>query len=63
MVSDFLARVNKYVTSDIKGPSLRLPTWDEVEHEDEYNARCAEQEGFLHFDCKNVVFDGGRSKF
>jgi uncharacterized protein (TIGR04141 family) len=63
VVANFLSRVNDYITSEIKEPEEDLPDWDQVEHEDQYNARCGALAGFLHFDCRNVVFGGGRSRF
>jgi uncharacterized protein (TIGR04141 family) len=63
VVSDFLDRVNQYVTTRIKAPALALPAWDQIESEGEYNTRCGNLDNFLHFDSKNVAFGGGHSKF
>jgi uncharacterized protein (TIGR04141 family) len=62
VVPDFLARTNRYV-SKIEQPPIQLPSWDEVESEGVYNKRCAKSPGFLHFDCANVIFGGGPSRF
>lgn len=62
VVPDFLARVNQYV-SKIEEPTVRLPAWNQVETEGEYNKRCAKGPGFLHFDSANVIFGGGQSRF
>ena len=63
VVSDFLDRVNQYVTTKIKAPALALPAWDQIESEGEYNTRCGNLDNFLHFDSRNVAFGGGHSKF
>ncbi len=61
--ADFLERINKYVTSQIKEPPVTLPKWNKQEDESAYNIRCGNLASFLHFDCKNVMFGGGQSKF
>ena len=63
VVADFLSRVNDYLNSQVKTPKLALPKWDQVEDEDEYNVRCGKLPNVLHFDCKDVMFGGGRSRF
>ena len=62
VVDSFLKRVN-HAASHIAAPALSLPAWNHVESEGEYNTRCAQVSGFLHFDVKNVMFGGGQSKF
>lgn len=62
VVDLFLKRIN-HAANNIAAPALTLPTWNQVESEGEYNNRCAQSSGFLHFDAKNVMFGGGQSKF
>jgi uncharacterized protein (TIGR04141 family) len=62
VVSDFLVRVNQYITK-IQKPSAALPEWDQVENESQYNIRCAKAPAFLHFDSADVIFGGGQSRF
>jgi uncharacterized protein (TIGR04141 family) len=65
VVPDFVAHINKYIAG-IKGPTVALPPWNQgnqIEREPEYNRRCGEAPGFLHFDSANVLFGGGQSKF
>jgi uncharacterized protein (TIGR04141 family) len=62
VVPDFLARVNDYVDDIAKQP-IALPTWDKAENEGEYNTRCGNLPGFLHFDTADVLFGGGPSRF
>jgi len=62
VVSDFIKRVNQSI-ANIGEPPLSLPEWDHAESEAAYNKRCAKPAGFLHFDCANVIFGGGQSKF
>lgn len=62
VVSDFLARVNQSIAK-IDKPTVPLPAWNQVESEGEYNTRCANVPGFLHFDCADVIFGGGQSRF
>ena len=61
--ADFLSLVNGYVTKEIKAPPVTLPRWDKEEDEDKYNTRCGKMASFLHFDCKNVMFGRGQSRF
>jgi uncharacterized protein (TIGR04141 family) len=64
VVPDFLSRVTVYIASYIKpAPKLVLPKWNEIQDEGEYNTRCGDLPSFLHFDCKDVMFGGGRSRF
>jgi uncharacterized protein (TIGR04141 family) len=63
VVSDFVGRVNTYITTQIGAPDFRLPRWDQAEDEAGYNRRCGALQGFLHFDTRNVQFGGGYSRF
>lgn len=58
---DFLNKVNK-TASKIPGPKTRLPGWNGVESEGQFNLRCGQLSGFLSFDAKNIMFGGGQSK-
>jgi uncharacterized protein (TIGR04141 family) len=40
-----------------------LPAWDGKLTEGQYNLRCGQRAGFLHFDAKNILYGGGQSKF
>jgi len=62
VVDSFLKRIN-HAASHISATALALPDWNQIESEGEYNTRCAQAAGFLHFDAKNVMFGGGQSKF
>lgn len=62
VVPDFIGRVNKYI-SKVAGPTVPPPAWNQVESEPEYNERCGEAPGFLHFDSADVLFGGAQSKF
>ena len=62
VVPDFLIRVNDYV-DDIDRPPIALPAWNGAENEGEYNTRCGNVPGFLHFDTADVLFGGGPSRF
>lgn len=62
VVPEFLTRVNGYV-NDIDKPPIALPAWNGAEHEGEYNTRCGDLPGFLHFDTADVLFGGGSSRF
>jgi uncharacterized protein (TIGR04141 family) len=61
--ADFLSLVNEYVTKQIKAPSVALPDWNGEEDEGDYNTRCGKMPPFLHFDCKNIMYGGGQSRF
>lgn len=43
-------------------PSIRLVSWNSIEHEGAYNLRNV-RGNMIHFDAKNVHFGGGQSKF
>lgn len=60
--SEFVSRVNKAVAS-IGSKAIKLPSWNQVESEGEYNERCCENSSLLHFDSKNTHFGGGLSRF
>ena len=62
VIPDFIGRVNRYI-SKVAGPKAPPPAWNQVETEPEYNERCGEISGFLHFDSANVLFGGAQSKF
>lgn len=62
VIPDFVGRVNKYI-SKIALPTVQLPAWNQVENEPEYNKRCGDIPGFLHFDSADVLFGGNQSKF
>src|SRR5581483_11038348 len=62
VVTEFLHRIND-AAGKIASPTIGLPAWDKKESEGEYNARCAKDNAFLHFDVRNVLFGGGQSKF
>jgi uncharacterized protein (TIGR04141 family) len=62
VLSDFVDQVNRYVHG-IEKPTVQLPSWNEVESEAEFNARCGNASGFLHFDSADVIFGGGPSRF
>jgi uncharacterized protein (TIGR04141 family) len=62
VIPDFIGRVNRYI-SKVAGPNVPPPAWNQVETEPEYNERCGEISGFLHFDSANVLFGGAQSKF
>ena len=59
---DFWERVNRQVT-EIAAPSVTLPRWNQVHHEDEYNRQCCTDPNLLHFDCKKIWYGGGKSQF
>jgi len=62
VVADFVGRINRTI-SNIPAPSLALPTWNQVEKEGQYNARCATTGGILNCDAKNFHYGGNQSKF
>lgn len=62
VVSDFIKRVNDSVAK-IGEPPVSLPKWDGAQGEAAYNKICAKPAGFLHFDCADVIFGGGQSRF
>jgi uncharacterized protein (TIGR04141 family) len=64
VVSDFVEKVNTYLTREIKAPAFRLPEWNQAEQDEPaYNRRCGALHGFLHFDTRNVHLGGDHSKF
>lgn len=58
---DFWQRVNREVTR-IEAPAITLPAWNQTDHEDAYNARCATSD-LLLFDRKKIWYGGGHSQF
>lgn len=62
VVPEFLERVNANVAK-IGGPTVSLPSWNQVESEGEYNTRCCKTAGFVHFDADKIWFGGGQSQF
>jgi uncharacterized protein (TIGR04141 family) len=62
VVPEFLERVNRTV-AEMDQPKIALPTWNQVESEGEYNTRCCQTSGFLHFDANKIWFGGGHSQF
>ncbi|PZN31591.1 MAG: hypothetical protein DIU71_09595, partial [Proteobacteria bacterium] len=60
--NDFVSKVNKAINR-IPSPSVRLPTWDRVMSEGEYNRYCCRDGAKLHFDARNLYFGGGKSQF
>jgi uncharacterized protein (TIGR04141 family) len=58
---DFWERVNREVTR-IEAPSITLPPWNQVDHEDKYNAGCANAD-LLLFDRKKIWYGGGHAQF
>ncbi len=62
VVFEFLKKTNN-AASKMPPPTMRLPAWDGGENEPDYNLRCGNLPGFLHFDTRNVQYGGGQSKF
>jgi uncharacterized protein (TIGR04141 family) len=62
VVPEFLTQVSNYV-DNIDKPPIALPAWNGAENEGEYNTRCGNLPGFLHFDTADVLFGGGPSRF
>jgi uncharacterized protein (TIGR04141 family) len=60
--NSFVASINAKVNG-LPKPVVKLPSWDGICSEGEYNLKCANDKGFLHFDAKNVMYGGGQSKF
>lgn len=58
---DFRNRVNREVAR-IDSPSIKLPPWNQVDHEDQYNEGCADAH-LLLFDRKKIWYGGGHSQF
>jgi uncharacterized protein (TIGR04141 family) len=60
---DFLRSTNQTL-GRLATPIIRLPSWDGVTNEEDYNrACCANGSGLMHFDRKIINFGGGQSKF
>jgi uncharacterized protein (TIGR04141 family) len=62
VVSDFIRTIENNI-SKIQRPCLRLPVWNQVNSEGEYNSKCAANGAFLNCDAKNLFFGGGHSQF
>jgi len=62
VVFEFLKKTNN-AANHILPPITALPIWDGGESEPEYNLRCGNFPGFLHFDTKNIMYGGNQSKF
>lgn len=62
VVSDFIRRINATIAK-IEKPRLTLPSWNQVDDEGEYNAKCALDTNFLNCDRKIMHYGGGNSQF
>jgi uncharacterized protein (TIGR04141 family) len=62
VTADFIARVNASAMK-LPRPKHILPSWDRKLDEGQYNLKCGQRAGFLHFDAKNILYGGGQSKF
>ena len=62
VATDFISRVNA-LARRLHPPKELLPAWDRKLDEAQYNLKCGQQIGFMHFDAKNINYGGGQSKF
>jgi uncharacterized protein (TIGR04141 family) len=62
VAAEFIERINRTIDG-IDTNTVRLPRWNGVESERDYNLRCAAGGAFLHFDARNIHFGGGQSQF
>jgi uncharacterized protein (TIGR04141 family) len=60
--AEFIERINRTIDG-IDTNTVRLPAWNGIETEGEYNVRCAANGSFLYFDARNIRFGGGQSQF